>query len=108
MDSELRTMDSGLWILDSGFWTLDSYNLLSTYLVNKKQNVQFEFSCSKMLDVYPGIPLIYYYNQRYICYTKYNAHTEPLFNVLKFNDLYKTKLLICYHKLLNNITSYNF
>ena len=42
---------------------------------------------------------------RTVCYTKYNAHTEPLFkmsNVLKFNDLYDTKLLIFYHKLLNN------
>ena len=32
---------------------------------------------------------------RAVCYTKYNAHTEPLFkmcNVLKFNDLYETKL----------------
>ena len=41
----------------------------------------------------------------YSLYTKYNAHTEPLFkmcNVLKFNDLYDTKLLILYHKLLNN------
>ena len=40
-----------------------------------------------------------------VCYTKYNAHTEPLFkmgNVLKFNDLYDTKLLIFYHNLLNN------
>ena len=43
--------------------------------------------------------------------TKYNAHTEPLFkmcNVLKFNDLYETKLLIFYHKLMNNNTSSNF
>ena len=43
-----------------------------------------------------------------ICYTKYNAHTETLFkmcNVLKFNDLYNTKFLILYHKLLNNNTS---
>ena len=34
---------------------------------------------------------------RAVCYTKYNANTEPLFkmcNVLKFNDLYDTKLLI--------------
>ena len=46
-----------------------------------------------------------------VCYTKYNVHTEPLFkmcNVLKFNDLYDTKLLIFYHKLLNNNTSTNF
>ena len=48
---------------------------------------------------------------RAVCYTKYNAHTEPLFkmcNVLKFNDLYDTKLLIFYHKVLNNNTSTNF
>ena len=48
---------------------------------------------------------------RAVCYTKYNAHTEPLFkmcNVLKLNDLYDTKLLIFYHKLLNNNTSSNF
>ena len=48
---------------------------------------------------------------RAVCYTKYNAHTEPLFkmcNVLKFNDLYETKLLIFYHKLMNNNTSSNF
>ena len=48
---------------------------------------------------------------RAVCYTKYNAHTEPLFkmcNVLKFNDLYDTKLLIFYHKLLSNNTSTNF
>ena len=48
---------------------------------------------------------------RAVCYTKYYAHTEPLFkmcNVLKFNDLYDTKLLIFYHKLLNNNTSTNF
>ena len=47
---------------------------------------------------------------RAVCYTKYNAHTMPLFkmcNVLKFNDLYDTKLLIFYHKLLNNNTSSN-
>ena len=47
---------------------------------------------------------------RAVCYTKYNAHTEPLFkmgNVLKFNDLYDTKLFIFYHKLLNNNTSSN-
>ena len=40
---------------------------------------------------------------RSVYYTKYNAHTEPLFkkcNVFKFNDLYDTKLLIFYHKLL--------
>ena len=44
---------------------------------------------------------------RAVCCTKYNAHTEPLFkisNVLKFNDLYDTKLLIFYPKLLNNNT----
>ena len=29
-------------------------------------------------------------------------------NVLKFNDLYDTKLLIIYHKLLNDNTSSNF
>ena len=46
---------------------------------------------------------------RVVRYTKYNAHTESLLkNVLKFNDLYDTKLLICYHKLLNNNTSSNF
>ena len=48
---------------------------------------------------------------RAVCYTKYNAHIEPLFkmcNVLKFNDLYDTKLLIFYHQLLNNNTSSNF
>ena len=48
---------------------------------------------------------------RAVCYTKYNAHTEPLFkmcNVLKFNDLYAIKLLIFYHKLLNNNTPSNF
>ena len=46
-----------------------------------------------------------------VCYNKYNAHTEPLFkmcNVLKFNDLYDTELLISYHKLLNNNTLSNF
>ena len=48
---------------------------------------------------------------RAVCYNKYNAHTEPLFkmcNVLKFNDLYDTKLLIFYHTLLKNHTSTNF
>ena len=48
---------------------------------------------------------------RALCCTKYNAHTEPLFkmcNVFKFNDLFDTKLLIFYHKLLNNNTSTNF
>ena len=48
---------------------------------------------------------------RAICYTPYNAHTEPLFkmcNVLNFNNLYDTKLLIFYHKLSNNNTSSNF
>ena len=48
---------------------------------------------------------------RAVCYTKYNAHTESLFkmcNVRKFNDLYDTKLLTFYHKLLNNNTSSNF
>ena len=46
-----------------------------------------------------------------ICYNIYNAHTEHLFKmcyVLKFNDIYDTKLLIFYHKLLNNNTSPNF
>ena len=46
-----------------------------------------------------------------ICYTKYNAIREPLFkmcNVLKFNYLYDTKLVIFYDKLLNNNTSSNF
>ena len=50
---------------------------------------------------------------RAVCYTKYNDYTEPLFkmcNVLNFNDLYDTKLLIFYHKLFNNNTSnfFNF
>ena len=48
---------------------------------------------------------------RAVSYTKYNAHTEPLFkmcNVLKFNDLYDNKLLIFYHKLLNINTASNF
>ena len=48
---------------------------------------------------------------RAVCYTKCNAHTEPLIkmcNVLKFNDLCDTKLLIFYHKLLHNNTSSNF
>ena len=48
---------------------------------------------------------------RAVCYTKYNAHAEILFkmrNVLKFKDLYDTKLLIFYHKLLNYNTSFNF
>ena len=47
---------------------------------------------------------------RAVCYTKYNAHTEPLYkmcNVLKFNDLYDTKLLIFYRKMANNDTSSN-
>ena len=57
------------------------------------------------------ITLLQKHAMRAVCYTKYNAHTEPLFkmcNVLKFNDLYDTKLLIFYHKLLNNKTSTNF
>ena len=46
-----------------------SYNLLSTYLTNRKQYVQFESSCSEMLDtqyglpqgsIYPWTSLIYY------------------------------------------------
>ena len=48
---------------------------------------------------------------RAVCYTKYNTHTEPLLNMcnaLKFNYLYDTKLLIFYHKLLNNNISSNF
>ena len=48
---------------------------------------------------------------RAVCHTKSHAHSEPLFkmcNVLKFIDLYDTKLLIFYHELLNNNTSSNF
>ena len=33
-----------------------SYNLLSTYLTNKKQYVHFESSCSEMLDTQYGVP----------------------------------------------------
>ena len=33
-----------------------SYNFLSTYLSNRKQYVQFESSCSKMLDIQHGVP----------------------------------------------------
>ena len=33
-----------------------SYNLLSTCLSNRKQYVQFESSCSKMLDIQHGVP----------------------------------------------------
>ena len=33
-----------------------SYNLLSTYLTNRKQYVQFESSCSEMLDTQYGLP----------------------------------------------------
>ena len=33
-----------------------SYNLLSTYLTNRKQYVQFESSCSEMLDTQYGVP----------------------------------------------------
>ena len=57
------------------------------------------------------ITLLQKRDMRAISYTKYNAHTEPIFkmcNVLKFNNLYDTKLLIFYHKLLNNNTSSNF
>ena len=48
---------------------------------------------------------------RAVCCTKYNAHIEPLLkicNVLEFNNLYNTKVLIYYHMLLNNNTSSNF
>ena len=34
-----------------------SYNLLSTYLTNRKQYVQFESSCSEMLETQYGVPL---------------------------------------------------
>ena len=34
-----------------------SYNLLSTYLTNRKQYVQFKSSCSEMLDTQYGVPL---------------------------------------------------
>ena len=51
------------------------------------------------------ITLLQQRNMLAVCYTKYNAHTEPLFKI--FNDLYDTKLLIFYHKLLNNNTSSN-
>ena len=58
------------------------------------------------------ITLLHKRSMRAVCYTKHNAHIEPLIkmcNVLKFNDLYDTKLLIFYHKLLkNNNTSSNF
>ena len=43
------------------------------------------------------ITLLQKHAMRAVCYTKYNVHTEPLFkmcNVLNFNDLYDTKLLI--------------
>ena len=33
-----------------------SYNLLSTYLPNRKQYVQFESSCSEVLDTLYGVP----------------------------------------------------
>ena len=33
-----------------------SYNLLSTYLTNRKQYVQFESSCSEVLDTLYGVP----------------------------------------------------
>ena len=33
-----------------------SYNLLSTYLSKRKQYVQFESSCSKMLDIQHSVP----------------------------------------------------
>ena len=33
-----------------------TYNLLSTYLTNRKQYVQFESSCSEMLDTQYGVP----------------------------------------------------
>ena len=48
------------------------------------------------------ITLLQKRTMRAICYTKYNAHREPLIkmcNVLKLNDLYATKMLIFYHKL---------
>ena len=32
------------------------YNLLSTYQTNRKQYVQFEYSCSEMLDTQYGVP----------------------------------------------------
>ena len=32
-----------------------SYNLLSTYLTNRKQYVQFEYPCSEMLDTQCGV-----------------------------------------------------
>ena len=35
---------------------LISYNLLSTYLSNRKQYVQFESSCSKMFDIQHCVP----------------------------------------------------
>ena len=33
-----------------------SYNLLSIYLTNRKEYVQFEFSCSEVLDTLYGVP----------------------------------------------------
>ena len=33
-----------------------SYKLLITYLTNRKQYVQFESSCSEMLDTQDGVP----------------------------------------------------
>ena len=58
LSNAFDTLDHTILLLKLKHYEMNgiSYNLLSTYLTNMKQYVQFESSCSEMLDTQYGVP----------------------------------------------------
>ena len=64
-----------------------SYNLLSTYLSNRKQYVQFESSCSKRFDIQHGVPQGYIMEPfLFIIYNNNFTNASKLFQFIMYAD----------------------
>ena len=78
-----------------------SYNLLSTYLSNRKQYVQFESSCSKMLDIQHGVPQGSIIGPLlFIIYINDFPNTSKLFQYIMYAD--DTTLSCCVDTIQSN------
>ena len=78
-----------------------SYNLLSTYLTNRKQYVQFESSCSEVLDTLYGVPQGYILGPLlFIIYMNDFPNARKVFQFIMYAD--DTTLSCCVDTIQSN------
>ena len=78
-----------------------SYNLLSTYLANRKQYVKFESSCSEILDTQYGVPQGSFLGPLlFIIYTNDFPNASKVFQFIMYAD--DTTLSCCVDTIKSN------